>query len=60
MLTPVSLSLPALRPTLMPTIGGLFETKVKALKGARLTVPPGDRVVTHAMGRGTMMPVMSL
>ena len=60
MLRPVSFSTPALRPTLMPTIGGAFETKVNAENGARFTCPPGDTVVTHAMGRGTTMPVINL
>ena len=48
-----------LRPTLMASIGGFCETKVKALKGARLSTPERDRLVTHAIGRGTTMPVIS-
>jgi hypothetical protein len=52
--------MPALRPTLIAISGGLGDTQVKKLNGARLTVPPGDRVVTQAMGRGTTMPVISL
>jgi flavin reductase (DIM6/NTAB) family NADH-FMN oxidoreductase RutF len=35
----------------MPTIGGLLETKVKALNGARLTAPAAVTVVTQAIGR---------
>ena len=45
---------------LMPIIGGTAETKVKALKGARLILPLGARVVTQAIGRGTSTPVSSL
>jgi hypothetical protein len=48
-----------LRPTLIASIGGFGETKVKALNGARLTVPPLDALVTQAIGRGTTMPVIS-
>ncbi len=44
----------------MPSIGGLFETKVNALNGARFTLPVADSVVTQAIGRGTTMPVSSL
>ncbi len=43
----------------MASIGGFCETKVKALKGARLSTPERDRLVTHAIGRGTTMPVIS-
>ncbi len=60
MLLPVSFITPALRPMFTPIMGGLFETKVKALKGARFSTPAAERVHTQAMGRGTMMPVSSL
>lgn len=43
----------------MASIGGFCETKVKALNGARLSTPLRDRLVTHAIGRGTTMPVIS-
>jgi hypothetical protein len=44
---------------LTPTIGGSFETRVKALKGARLSSPSADLLVIQAMGRGTTTPVRS-
>ena len=59
MLCAVSFQTPALRPTLIASIGGFCETKVKALNGARLSTPLADRLVTHAIGRGTTMPVIS-
>ncbi len=33
---------------------------MKALNGAALTRPPGERVVIQAIGRGTIAPVISL
>ena len=35
------------------------DTKVKALNGARLTLPPAERDDTQAIGRGTTIPVRS-
>src|SRR4051812_19548340 len=48
-LAAVSFMLPALRPTLIASIGGFAATKVKWLNGARLTMPASDKDVTHAM-----------
>ena len=56
----VSLYTPPLCPMLTAIMGGFGETKVKALKGARLTAPVADKVVIQAMGRGTTIPVSSL
>jgi hypothetical protein len=44
----------------MPIIGGREDTKVKQLNGARFTTPLSEREVTHAIGRGTTIPVRSL
>jgi len=59
MLCAVSLNTLPLRPTLIASIGGFCETKVKALNGARLSTPEADRLVTQAIGRGTTIPVIS-
>jgi len=40
--------------------GGLALIPVKKLKGARFLVPSGLSVETKAIGRGTIMPVISL
>ena len=47
-------------PTLKASIGGFGETNVKVENGARLTPPFSAIVVTHAIGRGTTTPVISL
>jgi hypothetical protein len=44
----------------MASIGGRGDTKVKALNGARFAIPEDDSVDTHAIGRGTTIPVISL
>ncbi len=41
-------------------MGGLGHTSVKALNGATLTSPAAERVVIHAIGRGTTAPTSSL
>ena len=44
----------SLRPTEVNcTIGGSTEETVKKECGARLSIPPGERVETQAIGRGT-------
>ena len=45
-------------PTEIETMGGAWETAVKKLNGARLTWAAALMVLTHAMGRGTMVPTM--
>ena len=60
MLRAVSLYTPPRWPTLKASIGGLGETNVKVENGARLTPPDSDNDVTHATGRGTTTPVISL
>ena len=60
MLRAVSLSASPRRPMLRAIIGGLGATNVNWLNGARLTMPSSDTVVTHAIGRGTTTPVISL
>ena len=42
------------------TVGGLEPTPLKKLNGARFATPLRSVVETSAMGRGTIMPVMSL
>src|SRR6266852_56707 len=38
------------------TAGGLLQTPLKKLNGARLVIPAALMVLTQAMGRGTMAP----
>src|SRR5436190_869083 len=38
------------------TTGGLAPKALKKLKGAKLITPPGERVVTQAIGRGVTSP----
>jgi hypothetical protein len=39
--------------------GGLLETPLKKLKGARLASPLGEMVDTQAIGRGTILAMSS-
>lgn len=61
MLVKVSLSSPVLRGCMVSdTIGGLRPTAVKKEMGARLATPSVETVLTHAIARGTMLPMSSL
>lgn len=42
------------------TIGGSSPSMLNMLKGAALTTPVGPRVVTSAIGRGTIRLALSL
>jgi len=42
------------------TSGGSSLSTLKKLKGAALTLPARERVVTSAIGRGTTRPISSL
>jgi len=46
--------------TLSITTGGSSPIMLNMLKGAALTVPSAPRVVTNAMGRGTIRLAISL
>lgn len=61
MLAAVSLTRPScMRLMLTKTSGGSSPTMLNMLKGAALTVPSGSRVVTSAIGRGTIRLAISL
>ena len=61
MLAAVSLSAPSCsRLTLIITIGGSSPSMLNMLKGAALTTPSAPRVVTSAIGRGTIRLAISL
>ena len=51
----MSFGVPSRRfPTKIASIGGVPDTPLKKENGAAFTTPSRERVVTHAIGRGTM------